>query len=419
MGLEFYGLENINENVVNACTEFLKKQGVSEGKVVVEVVGKKGDNYIARVRRFVVQNDHEAKPFRMIVKIAPSDGKTRKMIQIVTLFKNESLIYNELLPKYKQFEQSAAVPEECKLRLPVCYGIHLEAPHECIALEDLNESGFYIANRLKSLTEDEVKLIISDLAKFHALGFVFRVRENGAFEKLKSGLQNTWSYYETAEEFKAYMKFLETQVESVLDENDFKERLKGILPSFATLAVDMHESDLYSESTIIIQGDCWTNNLLFKREGATPVEAVMLDYQLSRISSPAVDLHYLIFNCTDSETRNGRYSEWLDYYYDNFTKYIAFYDLKASDVYSRYNFNVDLQKYAKYSLALTLMLASMLVRESEEALDFKEEGIDATEMNVEKQFENLGVSNMKEATFRRFKERVRGVVKDFISYGYI
>ncbi|GBP72869.1 hypothetical protein EVAR_48853_1 [Eumeta japonica] len=366
---------------------------VAYSKVRVEEVGKKGDNYMALVRRLIVQQSE--KPFHMVVKIAPTEQMARMMMQIVQMFNNEALIAFSFL-----------------LRCT-----HMEAPYECIALEDLNQHGFAIADRFKSLTRDEVKLIVSDLAKFHALGFVLRERDNALFEELKKGLQNMWGYYDNNKEFKAYMHFVQTQVESVLDSDDDKRRIENVMQSFTSEAKHLHKSDLSSKHTVVIQGDCWTNNFLFRTEDGKPVEAVMLDYQLARISSPVVDLQYMIFNCTDSETRKGNYSEWLDHYYDSLGKQLNLYDLEVHDVYPREKFDDDLHGYAKNSLALAFILASVLVREVEEVIDYKEGGMDLADM--EKDLENMSVSNMKATTAKRFKDRVHGIVKDFIEYGYI
>ena len=44
----------------------------------------------------------------------------------------------------------------------------------------------------------------------------------------------------------------------------------------------------------IIHGDAWTNNAMFKFENGQAVDIAMLDFQIVRITSPAVDLAYLL-----------------------------------------------------------------------------------------------------------------------------
>ncbi|GBP72870.1 hypothetical protein EVAR_48854_1 [Eumeta japonica] len=375
MGFEFEKApDNADENLKRICAKFFENLGVEDGKVQEEVVGEKGDNYVAKVTRFILHCEAIETPVRMIVKIAPTDEILRNSMKIAQVFKNEALVYDKLLPKYKEFEDLVCFSEEDRLTSAVCYGVHLDAPHECIALEDLNENGFYLADRLKSLSDEELKLAINDLAKFHALGFVLKERDKTLFDQIKKQLTNTWAYNENDEMFKAFFDIIIRQVQLVLDEDEYNLR------------------------------------------NGKPTEVVMLDYQLARISSPTVDLQYLIFNCTDSEARSVAYYDWLDFYYDNFSKHLAYHDLKSSHVYPRNKFDEDLKAYAEISLVSALCTANLLVRDREEVLDFKE-GIDVTQ--IENEMQKMGLSSMKEATVERFKKRVRGVVKDFISYGYI
>lgn len=49
-----------------------------------------------------------------------------------------------------------------------------EEPHDYMVLEDLNKSGFKMANRFEKLDHDHAMKTLAKLAKFHATSLVFK-----------------------------------------------------------------------------------------------------------------------------------------------------------------------------------------------------------------------------------------------------
>lgn len=144
----------------------------------------------------------------------------------------------------------------------------------------------------------------------------------------------------------------------------------------------------------------------------------MIDYQLSAYSSPVADLHYMIFNCTDHATRSNHYHKWIDYYHSQLDKKLAKFQLKIDDVYPRLEFDADLKRYAKVALSQAVMLATVLVRETEDAAKLMD-AVNGEDMDMKEMIEQSKISTSNPETIKKFKARLEGVVDSFIELGYL
>lgn len=143
----------------------------------------------------------------------------------------------------------------------------------------------------------------------------------------------------------------------------------------------------------------------------------MIDYQISKESSPVADITYLIFNCTDFATRSKYFDDWINYYHYELEKHLLHYGLKIDSTYPRDQLEQDLRRYANISLGLSIMLSSFLIRESKDAAKFKK----AIEDNkpMEEVFKCNKLTTMGETTLKRFKSRVTGLIDTFLKLEYI
>lgn len=72
---------------------------------------------------------------------------------------------------------------------------------------------------------------------------------------------------------------------------------------------------------VLCHGDCWTNNFLYKCDGNNDIlETCLVDFQLIRYGSPALDVSNLIFCCTDKSLRQNHMKTFLESYYKELVK---------------------------------------------------------------------------------------------------
>lgn len=149
----------------------------------------------------------------------------------------------------------------------------------------------------------------------------------------------------------------------------------------------------------------------------------MVDYQVSKRSSPVADLHYLIFNCTDYATRAKHFHDWIDYYHLQLDKSLANFGLKVNYVYPREQLDADLRRFAKISLGQGVMLSTMLVRDNAMAGKLKEamSSVDdkSTMDDISNVTEQMQLSTTNSETIEKFKVRLHGLVDSFMEFGFL
>lgn len=245
--------------------EILTKEGFTNCTAVLETVGKRGDNYASSVRRIIAQQDdvNNGKHVKMIVKFAPNQEEIRKIMNMKLLFINENTVYEEILPKFDELQEEYNIPINERLKHPICYGIYKEEPNEVLILEDITELGYGLFDKYKSMSDEHVKVSLKELAKFHAMSFYIKEQDPVYYESITKRFVNMWVANNDMPEAKEFTDFLENENQQILQDDDHRTRVKGIMSNMFNDTVTLSNKDVKSRYSTIVQGDCWTNNMLF------------------------------------------------------------------------------------------------------------------------------------------------------------
>ncbi|XP_022823369.1 uncharacterized protein LOC111354262 [Spodoptera litura] len=352
---------------------------------------------------------------KMIVKIAPTNEVVRKSMHIEAAFNREQIMYTEVLPKLVSLQKAAGVPEEEHLRYAKCYGSLDEAPHEVILLEDLSESDFVMLDKHTSLTDECVKSILKNFANLHSLSYALKAKEPDTYDQFKSTLRSLWPLIAETPEFALNIEHIEGAVLSVLDDEIYKSVVRNKMSDMFKSMVKVTKGDA-GKHGVIIQADAWTNNIMFKYVGDTLVQSIMIDYQLSYLQNPAMDVLYMIFNCTDHEMRSKNFYDWIDYYHSELDKNLSNFGLKANLVYPRDQLDADLKRFTKPILGLSLLICNLLMRDAKEASVVKEN------MNAGGFFDavkSMSKQELEKESLARGKKRMEGLIDTCIKFGLI
>ncbi|KAH9634888.1 hypothetical protein HF086_017187 [Spodoptera exigua] len=405
-------ISNVNDRQLEFIKNVIDDLGFKDSKVTFEAVGAAGDNYAATVKRVIVEGENGK--LRMIAKIAPANENMRLRLNAPLTFGNEQIMYQQFLPKLTQLQKQANIPEEEILKFPKCYGSNIEAPNEVILLEDLKEKGFVMMDRLKCLSEECVTSVLKNLAVLHSLSYVLKNKEPETFNYFKANLQNLWATLANAPpEELASLESIEEIYMNLMDNEEYKNLIRHKVRDIGPLNVKMSALEAGSKYAVIHHGDAWTTNFMFKYRGEELEQSILIDYQLSKISSPASDLLYMIFNCTDIESRRKNFHNWLDYYHSELDKSLSNHGLKASYVYSRELLDADLKRYGKLGFGSCLLVSSIMTANSEEAAKFK----DFFESDTERRTD--GFYEIHDSTAGLLKKRITGLIDDFYTFGLL
>ncbi|KAI8441092.1 hypothetical protein MSG28_009356 [Choristoneura fumiferana] len=409
-------LESLSEPQLKLVESVLQKHGFKEGKVTVEPVGKKGDNYAANVKRFIHESDGDT--FKMIGKSAPAAEILRKLMKTAVLFNNEIIMYQEVIPKLNNLQDVAGIPDSERIRFPVCYGVLNEEPNELILLEDLSESNFEMLNRFVPLSNEIVRLVLKDLAIFHSLSYALKEFQPETYKNFVGKIINMWALLEEDVETQMFFEATENNLKALMDSEKYKKIITGSLSQTKTHVKKIYNYEKNSKYSVIQQGDCWSNNIMFKLEKGKVIENVMIDYQLSKESNPAADLLYFIFNCTDHGTRVKHYHEWIDYYHEMLDFSLANHGLKSNRILPRDQLDADLRRYSRATFGFGLLHSSMVVRESKDALDFK--ALEGTkEEMTDIAMAQIKAQNLDGSTVMALKHRIMGLVDSCLELGLL
>lgn len=210
---------------------------------------------------------------------------------------------------------------------PKCYRFVDEEPSECILLEDLSVSGFTIIDRhTQSITVDHVRLIMQSLGKFHAISFALKDQQPEKFNEYASKLDEIFIRRSDPH----LRAFFNNQSESVFKvvsgENDahLLAKVKKLYEQEAIdIAADCLELKSTDGATVISHGDAWQNNTMFRYDkDGKPIEISLIDWQISRHSSPIIDIVYYMFCCTTKELRDAHYEHFLKVYHESLSIHI-------------------------------------------------------------------------------------------------
>ncbi|XP_045539480.1 uncharacterized protein LOC123722262 isoform X2 [Papilio machaon] len=341
-------LENITKRQLKFICDVISKQKNVVNEVIIENVGEKGDNYGSQVKRINVQFEN-GKEFKMIAKVRPDIMKIENET-VKSVFINEIVMFNEVLPKFKELQENACVPKEDLFKYPHCYGTLDERDNEIILLEDLSVSNFFTSDKLKPLDNNTVKLVLNNIANMHSLSYVLGRKEPQLFNKILDTLFHPLFHPDNMTQSRILLENIAKDFDAIFETSRYRNIIVDVMQNFVNATMKLISSDKKSKYSVIQHGDLWTNNIMFQIQDNQPSMCTFIDYQLSRDSLPVSDIIYFVFNCTDYKTRLNHYHKWMDFYHSELDRHLSYFDLKVEDVYPRQKFDADLKRYAKAGL---------------------------------------------------------------------
>lgn len=304
----------------------------------------------------------------MVIKTIPLNTATRLTFRSDEQFRTEIHFYTKILPAFIELQSTKSVKEPfehyAKVFFTFCDGLT-----DVICLEDGKPQGFVGAVRQKGMDLDHVKVTLKTVAKFHALSFAMKDQKPQELETLVNGIREM-EYVDGHCEW--YGKFWDTICDIAIDAVEqecpnsiYVDKVKEFaVPERLPKLIELKRSPKYA---VICHGDCWTNNYLYKYEDGKPVAAKMIDFQIIKYTSPAVDVSTVIYACTTQDLRLVHYDELLKYYHDELSLQIEELGSDPMRLYPWNAFMDDIKKFSCYGLLCSFDTTPFIVLPPEEA----------------------------------------------------
>ncbi|XP_055644094.1 uncharacterized protein LOC129780139 [Toxorhynchites rutilus septentrionalis] len=278
---------------------------------------QQGDNYMSIIKRVLVRGKRRARNRKnkeffisLIFKRQIVSLQRRKLFRADEAFTNEINAYAQLIPELRRFSRG-------RLPFPACIYAGKDTEGELIVLEDLRCIGFRMVDRRKSLSYQQCRTVMKELANFHAVSLAMKQVQPVLFHTMREKVTEI-VYNNEAAEF--YTHSLETSLRGTLDSLNYSNKngsldvpikaiecLSGRLYKIMSATV----RNCYEPWSVLCHGDTWVNNLMFNENND---EVKLIDLQTMRYTSPVIDIIHLLYTSTGLELRSNHTDELIRNY---------------------------------------------------------------------------------------------------------
>lgn len=363
---------------------------------------KKGDGFVCvvlaiRVQAFV---KNERKEYRMIAKMFSQNDAQKQVMRKCKIMETEIEAY-QLIQKLNDSRfQKGMEP----LSMAHCY--YTSNKEEIIIMEDLKEKGFILEPKsVEGLGIDHIKLALKRLAQLHAStyhymescpggtngfekdNFLFRPR--GFFRSdLDAGVNKMIMAMES-NMIKSTIKIIDVQCSKQLADKlrAFSESREEVLARI--------QKDL-GKLPVVVHGDAWNNNMMFRKKDGNIQEVALLDLQCMRMARPSIDVVYFLWSSTSPKSRLEHLDSLLKFYHDHFMQDLGIFGYSNS-IYTFEDFQKDIQDSLPLGLVYGFMHAQVLVLNESNAgtLDFAQLNDESNMQDMGKKMEENAIALAK------------------------
>lgn len=287
-------------------------------------------------------------------------------------------------------------------------------------MADLKLEGFEMFDRHKAQGLEHFQLVVKALARLHAISFALRDQQPEKFEPFK-GMIELFSTRDDDASMEAWFTALVVRALETLDKEEepkvYEKTKKALEESFTDQVKELTKGEIAEPYAVICHGDCWNNNVMFKHdENDTPVDIRLLDWQICRYASPALDLMYFIFTASTSAFRDQHYSDLLNLYHGTLSDFLRQLGSDPEALFPRKALDDQLARFGRFGLLMATMLLPIITTKGEDVPD-----MDAMAEKLENGADiSAEIHNFKsEGTQDIYREKMAGCCRDMVRLGYI
>nr|CAD7452099.1 unnamed protein product [Timema tahoe] len=397
-----------------------KNEGFTDVKYTITKGSNAGDNFVGIIHRITAEgrsHDNKKQVMSFIVKCMPDSQERRKQFGSNTFFDNEIVFYDQIIPTLEEFQRERGIPDQDRLNsLPKCFRTFINDDNHFLVLEDVSPLGFVMEDRIEGLSAEHCLMVGRELGKLHALSFAFRGQKPEEFERLSGKVVETIFKSNSrpgSSEHKSSSSnnVLAALLMKVPKDSEYVQRFQNFSDNFMEIMIECVKGSSAEPYAVICHGDCWTNNMLFKRaeNGVTPEAICFLDFQLSRYSSPVTDLSYFLYCCTTGTVRRTVYDSFLKTYHDSLSQFLRALGSDPSKLFPYSAFKEQVQKFSVFGLGMATVTMQLFTNKTEDHVDTDQQAVNPLSM----------ITKISPLDNPVFVERITDVVFDMVDRGFI
>ncbi|CAB3383861.1 Hypothetical predicted protein [Cloeon dipterum] len=222
-----------------------------------------------------------------------------------------------------------------------------------------------MADRRQGLSKEQCAAVLRALAQLHAASFALREGSPEEFAALAQSVREMFWTHSRRHAFEPFMRNANKETLRLIgdyygsSETEFSRAFQQIADLGFEFLADI-VTKVPENKKVLLHGDCWTNNLLFKTNDDGVVSAKLLDFQLARISAPMIDLIFFLFTSTKPKNVGNYLEEFLQVYYEEFERRLKAAGFTAAKLYPESELLADWIACVPYGLVVAGILAPAL-----------------------------------------------------------
>jgi len=366
-----------------------------------------GDNWISSVYRITTPNH---RPSSYFVKCLPTCEARRTAMESEMFFKNEVQFYRRVLPEFIKFQEEKRATSPFR---SVATVYHIS--ENTIVMEDMKERGYMMLDKRQSLDMPHIRLVLKEMGRFHGLSFAFKDQNPQKFADLQSSVNETVFRSSATGHFYSILTSGWKAALRIARKTFTKDHLQIIEAFLGNVWEKMGTLAKPQEPyAVILHGDAFINNFLFhyplEETGETPDKLCLIDFQMSRYGSPALDLSFFLLRYY-SEEAGHNYRDLLRVYHDALREFVMELGSNADELFPFSALEEEMQKYSAFGMAMALICIPGTMSEANGSVS-GDDSTDASDIirDVCASFENLS---------EKCERKVVEVMKQTLKCGYM
>lgn len=307
----------LNESYIEGLVKKIENSNeIKLKKFELKPVTKKGNHYASVMIRIIVDYVLESKTTKQVSLILKttydekhSEEEGMKILKEFDIHSREMTMYRTILNDFHSLLTSIGDNTIFSARR-YCEDLSTNT----LVFEDLIARKYRCANRIERLDLNHAKLALRKLAKFHATSIVYKQKNPQAYVTFDKAFLSR--DYADARDFCLKNYDALTKVVSTWPGYEYyAKKLTKFRDIFIERGIDLYTPD-ESEINVLLHGDFWTNNMMFKYDSENnPIDVLFVDFQLPYWITPAVDILYFIHTSVKEDLRMHKQNELVQFYY--------------------------------------------------------------------------------------------------------
>lgn len=152
----------------------------------------------------------------------------------------------------------------------------------------------------------------------------------------------------------------------------------------------------------------------FGLQGNNVSDICLIDWQLSRFCSPALDLLYNIFATTVKSTRDKEYKNWLKHYHQTLSENIRQLGSDPNKLFTYADLESQLKKFGRFAFFWGPMFTQINLADSDNIPDLDELSEEMNKDDGDIEF----ITKFDDERQKEYETRIRELLTDLVDYGY-